>query len=116
MIKKDRSNSLIALYQSLLKKQLEIVDNDKFNKVLHYVWENKNELIELINDNLENWSFQRLGFISQAILLLACGEVIILKTPKQVIINECVELAKKFGEDDETYKLINGTLDRLLDV
>lgn len=116
MIKKNRNNSLIALYQSLLKNQLEVIDNDKFNKVLIYIWDNKNDLIELINDNLDNWSFERLGFISQALLLLACGEVIILKTPKQVIINECVELAKKFGEDDETYKLINGTLDKLLDV
>ncbi len=116
MISKKRQDALMTMYQALLTNNFNQEICDKFEKVFNYVRLNKDDLIELINDNLNNWTFDRLGYISQSILLLACGEVIILKTPKTVIINECVELAKKFGEDDDTYKLINGTLDKLLDI
>lgn len=115
---------MIVLYQMLLREDIHQeyddeallgLDND-FQKVIHYIQGDKEELIELINDHLVDWQFDRLGFIEQAILLLSCGEAIVLKTPKTVLMNEAIEMTKVYGEMDDTYKLINATLDKVLDI
>ncbi len=43
---------------------------------------------------------------------MAFQEILVDKTPKTVVINEAIELSKKYCDDD-SYKLINGVLDRL---
>lgn len=54
--------------------------------------------------------FDRLGRIEQAILLNGCSEFDLKKTEAAVIIDESVQLAKKYCDAD-TYKLINSVLD-----
>lgn len=119
-----RVSAMIVLYQILLREDIHQefdeeaflgLDND-FQKVIHYIQGDKEELIELINDYLVEWQFDRLGFIEQSILLLSCGEAIVLKTPKTVLMNEAIEMTKVYGEMDDTYKLINATLDKVLDI
>ena len=73
---------------------------------------NKNVYISEINDKLSDWEFVRLGFIEQAILLVALSEFHLAHVERAIIINEAVELAKEFGDED-AYKLINGVLDQL---
>lgn len=121
---RQRKEAMFYLYQFLLKEDAQL-DNDSddllllaeaFQSVIDVSLSQKADLVELINDELIDWTFDRLGFIEQAILLLACGEAIILQTEKQVIIDEAVKLAKEFGDEDDTYKLINATLDKVLDI
>ena len=69
--------------------------------------------IQTINHILrKDWTFNRLSVLEQAILLMACQEILVNQTPKAVVIDEAVGLAKKYCDDD-SYKLINGVLDRL---
>ncbi len=72
--------------------------------------ENKNEIIKIINENLkESWKIERISKIDLAILKLAIYEINYKELPFKVVINEAVELAKKYGE--ETSKnFINGIL------
>lgn len=120
----QREKALIYLYQLLLKNaaQLQIDQEDVLNltppyqEVVEVILDQKDELIELLDEQLVDWEFKRLGFIEQAILLLACGEIIVIKTPKQVVIDESIRFAKNYGATDTTYKLINATLDKVLDV
>jgi transcription antitermination protein NusB len=73
----------------------------------------KDVYIDKINERLnEEWTFARLGFVEQAILLMACCELDLETAPKPIVIDEAITLAKKYC-DDEAYKLINGVLDRL---
>ncbi|CAM4223877.1 transcription antitermination protein NusB [Erysipelothrix inopinata] len=65
-----------------------------------------------IQHYLKNWRFDRLGFIEQSVLLLACAELELAYQPKEVIVNEAVRLAKEYGDAD-SYKYINGVLDAL---
>jgi transcription antitermination protein NusB len=66
-----------------------------------------------INDLLrDDWSFDRLSMLEQAILLISFQEILANDTPKAVVINEAVTLAKKYC-DDNSFKLINGVLDQL---
>ena len=48
----------------------------------------------------------------RAILLMACCEIDLETAQKPIVIDEAVTLAKKYCDDD-TYKLINGVLDKL---
>ena len=54
--------------------------SDDYRKVITHIFQEKDELIELIQDELYEWEFDRLGYIEQSILLLACGEAIIMAT------------------------------------
>lgn len=70
------------------------------------------ELIGDISKVLEGWDFDRLGYVEQAILLLAATELRYMEQPRAVAIDVAVELAKEYGEE-QSFKLINGVLDQL---
>lgn len=57
----------------------------------------------------EKWSYNRIAKVNIAILELAVFEMLFLKTPYKVVINEAVELAKEFG-DNKSPAFINGVL------
>lgn len=74
---------------------------------------NAKQLIEIINSKLKNWKWESLDKVDRAILLLGTAELKMLQsTPPQVVINECIELAKKFGAKDSP-SFINGILDAI---
>jgi N utilization substance protein B len=67
-------------------------------------------LDELIVKHAENWRLERLAAIDRAILRLAIYEMRSTTTPAKVVINEAVDLAKKFSTDDAG-GFVNGILD-----
>lgn len=72
--------------------------------------DNNKEIQELIAKNLKsNWKIERISKIDLAILKLAIYEIKHTDTPFKVVINEAVELAKKYGEDTSK-NFINGIL------
>lgn len=72
------------------------------------------EIDSKIKPYLVNWQFERVGNIEKTILRLAIAELLYIKdTPQKVVLNEAVELAKTFG-DDNTRKFVNGVLGKLL--
>lgn len=78
--------------------------------VIYGIEKNKNDILEQINKELsEKWEFSRLSKISIAILKLAVYEILYKKLPYKVVINEAVELAKTYG-DDNAPSFVNGIL------
>ena len=67
-------------------------------------------LDELIGKHAENWRFERLAAIDRAILRLAVHELRGGETPSKVVLNEAVEMAKKFS-NEESGAFVNGVLD-----
>jgi N utilization substance protein B len=67
-------------------------------------------LDELIVKHADNWRFERLAAIDRAILRLAIYELRGTDTPPKVVLNEAVELAKKFSSEDSG-AFVNGILD-----
>jgi N utilization substance protein B len=67
-------------------------------------------LDELIVKHAENWRFERLAAIDRAILRLAMYELRATDTPPKVVLNEAVDLAKKFSSEDSG-AFVNGILD-----
>lgn len=67
-------------------------------------------LDEVIQKHCENWRFERLAAIDRAILRLAIHEMSASDTPAKVVLNEAVEMAKKFSSEDSG-AFVNGVLD-----
>lgn len=71
------------------------------------------ELDELIRNHSTNWKIERLARLDRAILRLALFEMIhVPGLPHPVVINEAVELAKKFSTE-QSGGFINGLLDQV---
>lgn len=64
----------------------------------------------LISATAEHWRISRMAAIDRLILRLAISEFLTGETPRNVVINEALELAKTFSGDDSA-KFINGILD-----
>jgi transcription antitermination protein NusB len=64
----------------------------------------------LITETAEHWRLSRMAALDRIILRLAIGEFLHGETPRNVVINEALELAKTFS-GDESAKFINGILD-----
>lgn len=84
------------------------------SKILKAFASNYNEINDLISSNLKGYTIERLYKIDLAILILAIIEIKYVKeTPKEVVINEAVELAKKFSTE-KSPRFINGVLADIL--
>jgi transcription antitermination protein NusB len=68
------------------------------------------ELDEILAKHASNWRPERISAIDRAILRLAMHEMRTTDTPAKIVINEAVELAKKFSSD-EAGGFVNGLLD-----
>ena len=99
--------------EDVFHENLEM-DNKYVKDIVNGVLENQDKIDETISKYLENWDLDRLGKTDRAILRLSTYEMIYYDTPKVVVINEAVELAKKYS-DDKVVKLINAVLDKVRD-
>jgi transcription antitermination protein NusB len=70
------------------------------------------EIEKLLEGALIDWQLERLSKIDQDILFLAVAEMWLLGVPEQVAINEAIELAKRYS-DEEGHRFINGVLRRV---
>lgn len=90
-----------------------IKDDDaiKYIKDIIYGTNSENEKIEaIISENIKaDWDIKRISKIDLALLKLGIFEIIYSKIPYKVVINEVVELAKKYG-DDTSKSFVNGVL------
>jgi len=69
------------------------------------------EIDKLIETHAENWRMDRMAAVDRNILRAAVAELLgFPKTPRAVIINEAIEIARKFSAP-ESAQFINGVLD-----
>lgn len=88
------------------------IDNDFVKDCVYGVLTNINIIDEKANKYLNKWTIDRLGFTDQAILRLGIYELLYTDTPDVVAINEAIDLAKLYSDDD-VKKMINGVLDKV---
>lgn len=97
---------------NVIKENVEI-DSEFVKDIVYGVVTHEDEIVDTANSVLNNWTLDRLGYTDQAILKIAIYEILYTDTPKIVCINEAVELAKTYSDDD-VRKMINAALDKLL--
>lgn len=118
-----REKAMIAVYQYILvsRDTKELIEDafetsiddipSYFVNIVRTAIQNQERYKEYINQVIKKgWTYDRLGAIEKAILINGCAEFDLKEVEAAVIINESVELAKKYCDED-TYKLINRILD-----
>lgn len=108
-VQKENNEELINLFienNSITNNEAKKYISDIANGVK----ENLDNITSIIEKNLKSdWKIDRISKISLAILKLAVYEMLYAKLPYKVVINEAVELAKKYGEDSAPV-FVNGIL------
>jgi N utilization substance protein B len=77
------------------------------------VLRNRDELDQLLEARAANWSLERMAVTDRNVLRLGAYEILYTQTPGRVIINEAVELARRFGTQHSS-QFVNGLLDPFL--
>ncbi len=96
----------------VIKENIEI-DNEFVKKMVHGVMDHLEEIDSIANDKLSDWTIDRLDAMGEAILRMAIYELKYEDTPDLVVINEAIELSKKYS-DDNVRKMINAVLDKIV--
>lgn len=108
-IQKSYEDEDIELYFEDIELESNQIKNEIKNDINEII-KNNDSLVEQISNNLKaDWKLERLSKVNIALLKLAIYEMLYKKVPYKVVINEVVELAKKYGEDSSS-SFINGVL------
>ena len=98
------------LNEVFLENDINKKDDKEFvASYVNNIIEKKEILEDEIKSKLVGWSYERLGTVEKALLKMSFYEINELEVGYEIVINETVELAKKFG-DDKTPDFINGIL------
>lgn len=99
-----------------LKAKLEKYETKDpyLSDITHGVLHRKTDLDHHIEQHLKNWSLNRIAMVERSILRIATYEILYVEDiPVKVTINEAVELANKYG-DDQSGKFVNGVLSNIV--
>ena len=73
-----------------------------------------NEVVtETLKNNITGWTLDRVGNVEKALLKIATYEILFEDVPAEILVNEVVELAKKYG-DEKSHEFINGVLAKVV--
>ncbi len=82
------------------------------NRLIDGVTVRKKELDEQIEAVLENWNFSRLATTDKNVLRIAVYELMSVREPVAILMNEAIEIAKEYG-DKKSGGFVNGVLDKI---
>lgn len=107
-----KANKIEYNIDDVISENIEI-ENEFVKEMVYGVITYRDSLDEIANELLSNWTISRLDSMGQEILRMGIYEMKYTDTPDLVVINEAIELAKKYS-DDSVRKMINAVLDKLI--
>ena len=107
LFKKDNKTNI----DELIKDNLDI-ENDFVKDIVYGVVTYQDKIDELANKYMKDWTIDRIDRTGASILRIGIFELLYTDTPEIVVINEAIELAKKYS-DDNVRKIINAVLDKV---
>jgi len=125
--RKSRELALQMLFQSDMGKQSaaqvektfwstrDAVDGDSrdfADQLFQTAGDHAAEIDALIQKHAEHWRLERMAAVDRNLLRMAVAEFLTFKTPRAVLINEALEIARKFS-GPESVQFINGVLDSI---
>ncbi len=109
----DDSEQVLTSFWKAQKEEVEPSIKDFTDSIVRGVIENLETIDSKISEHAKNWQLKRMAVVDRNILRLGSFELLFCpQTPKKVVINEAIELSKKFS-DLETAKFVNGILDKI---
>lgn len=106
----DEQIKLFLEYKDIKQEKIE----KRLTETTIGIKENEDQILNIISQNLkEKWDITRISKVNITLLKLALYEIIYNKLPYKIVVNEAIELAKKYGEKDST-SFINGILANII--
>ena len=102
---------IIFKMEILWKENIDI-SSEFVKNIVNGVLNKREKLDSIANKYLTDWTIDRLDNLGAIILRMGIYEIMYTDTPKIVVINEAIELAKKYS-DDNVRKIINAVLDKV---
>ena len=108
-VQKEHTNEQLDLF--LEDNEINESDAIEYIKsVFNGIETNKEEILKMISDNLKrDWTIERISKVNLALLEIAIFEIKYNELPFKIVINEAVEIAKKYG-DEAAPLFVNGVL------
>ncbi len=101
-------NAMLVLEEKKIRNKQKDFAISLFKGTLSHI----EEINITIQKHLKEWDFKRLGGMEKSILQLGAYEILYTQTDSPIVINEAIELAKNYGEENAP-KLVNGILDSI---
>jgi transcription antitermination protein NusB len=112
-ISRPRVDELASIYWAAFGEDLGDVAQDFSNKLALGTISHLDQIDDLIKRRAEHWRISRMAVVDRNILRLAIYEFLYESdTPKTVVINEALEIARRFSTFEAT-QFINGILDAI---
>lgn len=108
----NRKQNIDYSVEEIIRENLDI-DNEFVRDIVYGVITYESDIIKEANKYMKEWSIDRIDKTGAAILKMAIYELKYTDTPPIVVINEAIELAKKYSDDD-VRKMINAVLDKMI--
>lgn len=105
-----RENIVFNLYEIDLLGKTSFNEDGEAGKTTVDILSKLKEIDEIIEDNLFNYKLYRLAYLDKAIIRLATYEMLYTKEPKEVIINEAIEITKDYSDIDDKQKAFTNKL------
>ena len=130
MAKRSKAREVVlqVLYQDDVNSGGELPDREEFlrlrlhddktlvdfaKSLINGVRRNREELDALLTKTADNWSLERMAATDRNVLRMGTYEILHTQTPGAVVINEAVELARRFGSA-QSAQFVNGILDKFV--
>ena len=90
-------------------------DLEYLKQLVTGVVDNQTQIDFMISMNLKNYTLDRLSVVDRRLLEIGAYELLLTNTPKNIVINEIVEISKEYSELDDykTSKFNNAVLDAI---
>ena len=101
---------ILALTQEVPEYEEYMLDDFAMSLINNY-YSNAEKVNDIIQSKLKNWSQSRISRVASAVLRLSVAEMLFSdeKDMDSIIINEAVDMCKKFAGDND-YQFVNGVL------
>ncbi len=105
----------IGILDIINKENTEPFDEEYAKKIIIGVIDHQEEIDFNISLSLKNYTLNRLSVVDRSLLEVGTYELLFTDTPKEIIINEIIEISKEYSELDDykTSKFNNAVLDNI---
>jgi N utilization substance protein B len=105
-------DTIVSTFEDLVKSKPNT--RDFATKIFRGTIDNMPKIDDMIQQQADNWRLSRMAVVDRNIIRMSIYELLHeTDTPKLVVIDEAIEIAKKFGTQKSS-QFINGILDGIL--
>lgn len=111
----EEDENFLFLVEKVLRLGKESEHYEFLQQLYNFTLDHKTESEEILAKYTKNWDMERIAQLDRILMLMVVTEWLYFpEIPTRVTLNEYMEIAKEYGNPDESHKFINGILDKAL--